>query len=64
MVTRKRCGNGCGREIRIGVDRWARRKIGGRWRIVCEACAGAIDGQTTLQLLRIKRATRQGRRAA
>jgi hypothetical protein len=41
------CGS-CGATIRFKFDRFARRRVRGRYRIVCAKCAAEIDAQTTL----------------
>lgn len=58
-----RCGS-CGRELNLKTERFARRKIAGRYRLVCDTCASLIDRQETLALLRIRHASKAGRRAA
>lgn len=40
----------CKQPIRLKKERWARRRVGGRWTQVCEPCANALDAQKTIEI--------------
>lgn len=40
----------CKQPVDLKRDRWTRRRVGGRWKVVCAPCAKVLDGQKELDL--------------